>query len=262
MKYEDIEAVNFSTLKAMAVSPLAYHYATQMPRQDTPAMLLGRAVHCAVLEPEAFDDRFLVYPGRRAGKDWKEFKAKYPGAEIIKPEQRILALNIRDAVRSNPEAMKYLTGGVAEASLEWDAGNGIRAKGRVDYIQPGTLVELKTTRTIDARRFYADAARKFYHVQMPWYQWGATDSGFDVSNVVMIRVQNEAPFDVIVDKVPLAVLAEGETVYMQWLDRLAECLESDTWPGIQPEEGEYQLPAWAKAEEDTTLIIGGQEYAL
>ena len=102
--YLAIQAVNWSSLKHMHESPHAYNYWQQHPRGDTPAYLKGRAVHCAVLEPDDFEDRFKVVnvtlkdgwdiigrmdvegvmsrdyavftgsPQSRNGKDYKQFK--------------------------------------------------------------------------------------------------------------------------------------------------------------------------------------------
>jgi len=264
MDYSEIKAVNFSTLKAMSKSPAAYRYAVQMPREDTPAMLMGRAVHCAVFEPDAFDSRFVVYAdGRRAGKTWEAFKTANLGAEILKPEERLTALAMRDAVRGNPMAAPYLTDGLAEVTIEWDA-QGIPAKGRIDWIGPeGVLVELKTTRDVTPRRFQAQAADLAYHAQVAWYKWGAIQAGFEIGAVKIIAVENLPPYDVIVYDVPLPVLAEGEKKFFGWLDRLAECTAKDEWPGMESEEIEFRLPAWAKSDDDDlTLTIGGEDYAL
>jgi hypothetical protein len=262
-EYRKIRAVNFSTLKAMADSPRAYRYAVQMPREDTPAMLMGRAVHCAVLEPDRFDDAFAIYTGaRRAGKDWIAFKDEHAGLDILKPAERVTAMCIRDAVRDEPRAMRYLETGRAEIVLQWTSQH-TQLKARLDWISgDGVLVELKTTRTIDPRRFFADATRRYYHAQLAWYNWGAGVCGNTITAVKMIVAQNQPPYDVAVWNAPDAVLARGEDEYLSWLDRLWECRERDEWPGVQEEETDFELPAWADSDDELTLKIGGEDHAL
>jgi len=53
-EYQAIQAVNFSSLKMMRESPLHYRHALTAIRAESPAMALGSAVHCAVLEPGRF----------------------------------------------------------------------------------------------------------------------------------------------------------------------------------------------------------------
>jgi hypothetical protein len=44
---------------------------------------------------------------------------------------------------------------------------------------------------------------------------------------------------------PDGALWAGEVTRRAWLDRLAECLRSGTWPGACPAEQELDLPGWA-----------------
>jgi hypothetical protein len=60
-EYDAIPAVNYSLLKDLAVSPLTAWYNHVRPnrqRESTPAMDLGTALHCAVLQPKEFDARY------------------------------------------------------------------------------------------------------------------------------------------------------------------------------------------------------------
>lgn len=70
--YDDIEALNWSSLKLMHTSPLLYRYRQTVPREDSAALRLGRAIHCAVLEPERWASAYTVAPDvdltTRAGK--------------------------------------------------------------------------------------------------------------------------------------------------------------------------------------------------
>src|SRR5574341_903199 len=68
-EYDRIDAVNWTTLKAMRASPKHYRYAAEHATEDTAAMRDGRAVHTAVLEPDRFPLDYAIWAGeRRAGK--------------------------------------------------------------------------------------------------------------------------------------------------------------------------------------------------
>ena len=73
-EYADIDAVNWSPLSAMRDSPLHYAHRLRTPRTDTPALAMGRAIHTAVLEPDAFPLGYVVRPDgidrrTKAGKE-------------------------------------------------------------------------------------------------------------------------------------------------------------------------------------------------
>lgn len=61
-EYAALDAVNISTLIHILESPKAYRHALTSPRTDTPALAQGRALHCAVLEPEQWSRRYLITP--------------------------------------------------------------------------------------------------------------------------------------------------------------------------------------------------------
>jgi len=54
--------LSFSALSAFAISPRSFIAYKLQEKKTTKAMTLGQAVHCLVLEPDAFKDRFFVAP--------------------------------------------------------------------------------------------------------------------------------------------------------------------------------------------------------
>jgi exodeoxyribonuclease VIII len=60
--YASIEALNWSTLRHLATSALLLQWRADHPQPDSRAMMLGRAIHCAVLEPERWASDYIVEP--------------------------------------------------------------------------------------------------------------------------------------------------------------------------------------------------------
>ena len=60
--YSQIEAMNWSRLKVIDKSPLAFQWALRHPREETEAMAFGTAFHLALLEPELFQESYVVAP--------------------------------------------------------------------------------------------------------------------------------------------------------------------------------------------------------
>lgn len=253
-EYSLINAVNFSTLKEMRRSPLHYRHAVEIGFDDSDAFRLGRASHTAVFEPERFALDYAVFRGeRRSGKDWEAFKDAHPGQTILRVDDYLTAIAIRDAVRNHPVAKKYLDSGIAERSIVWrDGDTDLLCKGRVDWhndFHPA-LVDLKTTRDGDDRMFSSAAARYGYHLQLAFYADGLkTLTGRDC-RVIMIVVEKDAPHDVVVYRIDVDVLHAGREEYRELLKRVRGCRDGNIWPGRHTEEQSFELPPWMTREVD------------
>lgn len=261
MDYKEINAVNWSTLKELWISPKQYRHRVTTPRPDTEALITGRAVHCAVYEPERFQTGYVVYPGPvRRGRAWEEFCEEHAGDEIVTENQRRQAEMIAMALQSDPIARSYINGGFCEQAFMWtDPDTLLDCKGRVDQVN-GRLIELKTTTNIIPRKFIADAARFGYHGQIAFYADGLAANGIQLDGApILIAVQSDEPFDVVCYHVTEDVLNAGRRLYQELLRTLLRCRETDIWPGVAgggilP----MTVPAWASPEEpEHELTIGG-----
>jgi hypothetical protein len=250
-EYAAIKATNWSTLRAMAISPKHYQYALTTPRPDTPAMRLGRAVHTATLEPDVFPLQWTVYDGRRAGKVWDEFAAVNADKSILTVDEYETALAIRDAVHAHKSARRLLRYGKPEVSLRWvDKQTRQRCKGRLDWLRGDTLIDLKTSRDVDPHAFGRTAAQLDYHGQLAFYRRGLLATGHNPGPVYIIAVENSGPFDVMVYEVDDDVLAWGDEIVGSLLHQLKVCRKRRSWPGRDSGVQELQYPSWALPQGD------------
>lgn len=259
-QYEAIPAVNWSTLKHLRVSPLEYQYRLTHPT-DSPAFALGRATHAALYEPDLFALHWVVYPGAvRRGKEWEAFKAEHEHDEIVTLAERTTAQEIADAVRRHPAAEELLDGSFVEQALRWtDAETGIECKGRVDQVS-GRLADLKTAQSIEPHAFQGAVARYGYHTQAAFYVDGLAANGIDyLAAPVLIAVEKEPPYDVLVYELPARVIEAGRAEYRRLLRTLQSCRASGLWPGRCADLVQLTLPAWASDNATATepLTMGG-----
>ncbi len=262
--YDRIDAIRWSRLKAMRVSPKQYRHELEQEREDAVHFRVGRAAHKLLLERDTFDRDYAIFDGTRRGKAWDAFKAEHAKREIITPAELERAQGCAEAIRRHPLASKHLLTGAAEHVLVWtDQPTGLKCKARVD-LKNGHLVEIKTTSDLDRNRWPAQCARYGYFGQLAFYFDGVMNSGgFDPGHEqdpVQIVVQSEAPFDLLVFTVPPTTLEHGRREYRRCLDRLAECMRTGKWPG-SGEDREVLLypPAWAEDDEgdDQPITLGG-----
>lgn len=265
-EYRASDGLNWSSLKHMQDSPLAFRHSMDNERDDTSSMLMGRATHTAVLEPDRFRLEYVVYDGKvRRGKEWDAFQAANEGKDILKEDEYGACLAMRDAVRSHAIAADLLAGAQVEKSVFWHrAGHPCKARIDAHNVDLRTLVDLKTTRE-PGRWFASQAAKLQYHAQLAWYWDALAAEGTPPVQTKIIAVQNSAPYQVVVYDVPGYVLDQGRKVFEPLFERFLSCSKSGNWYGPGEDESgaieiELQLPAWAVDEDgdDLGLSVGGE----
>ncbi len=166
------------------------------------------------------------------------------------------------SVRRHAVAAKYLNQtGQAEATVVWlHKPTGLLCKSRLDWLTNRTICDLKTTRDPEPSSFGRSAARYGYHLQAAFYQDAIESVTRQRKPVVIIAVQNAEPFDVVVYSVPSDILEEGREDYQDLMRQLLYCRETDSYPGIAPDNDvPLELPAWASNRtEDETITFSGQ----
>lgn len=230
-----MKPVHFSRLKLMARSPLHYLAAEQGDGQDTPSMRLGRLVHFLVL-----GGAFAVYDGRRAGKEWEEFKTAHLGTEIFTASEVDTAQPIADAVFAHPDAVDLLTG-ERERVIEWTMA-GRACAGRVDVLGAGFVTDLKTAADAAPERFARQALRMGYHAQLDWYGYGAELAGLGKRPArFIVAVETKPPYVVQPFELSEAALEQGRRLWWGWWERLLGCERSGVWGGYA--NGIYPIDA-------------------
>jgi hypothetical protein len=256
--YLALPAESATGLRDMDVSPLLYRWRRDQPI-DADALRVGRAAHTAILEPQRFRYDYAVWDGGpRRGNDWAAFQLENQGRTIVTQAQCTLALEIAKAVRQHPIAADLLSEGRPELSMMWrHERTGLLCKARMDWLRGLALVEVKTCRDPEPRRFANQFARLGYHIQGAHYNAGIIAAGWETRPIKVIAAQNCPPFDVVVYDVPLDALLVGEDAAERALDRVAECRRARTWPGHALDaEVTLHLPAWVLPQDDEITVDG------
>lgn len=259
--YDAIDAVNLSALKELAVSPKRYQHRRLHPKKQTPSMFRGSSAHTAILEPDRFHSDYVNWTGKqRRGKKWDAFRAQNAGKEIIRLDEYALAVAMRDAVRGEPLAARYLSDGRAEVALVWvDRETGVTCKGRVDWLNDAmhAIPDLKGCKSVVSRSFWQTGGRLLYHAQAALY----ADAYQTITGIApiskVIAVEFEPPHDVVVYNLPEEFLAAGRAEYHRLLVKLVECERDGRWLGYANGcEVDAQLPAYLMPDESNLEGLG------
>lgn len=222
------------------------------PKEPTPDMLLGTYAHCAILEPERFEEQFVVGPDvSRASKEWKEFAAKHATDHVtlLKPDDYATIMRMAEAIDQHPGAKRYLSGGRAEYSAFWiDPLTGLRCKARYDYLhlEQGVLVDLKTAKDASQRAFERACVDRGYHRQSAFYLDGFNLlTGQQSDAFVHVLVEKEPPYAVGVYVLDNGALDKGRVEIAQLLETVKECERTGKWPAYSEQLQTATLPPWA-----------------
>ena len=178
--------------------------------KSTPAMLMGTLAHCAILEPNEFDKRYIVDPKmpKRSNADkeaWQIWQDENAGKVIITDEQRDTSMMMQDAIFNHPKAASLLSGGKAEQAYFWtDEETGEPCKGKADYVQGDVIVDLKTAVSASPSEFSRAVANFKYHWQDAFYSEGTGAEAF-----YFVVIEKTEPFVIEVYELSQAAKDKG-----------------------------------------------------
>lgn len=258
--YHSSDGISKSGLDLIAKSPLHYWSKyidpNREPRVPTPAMILGTAIHTAVLEPDSFAATYRVAPAvdkrTKDGKaTWEAFVADCEANSLTPITLADLEVcnSISDVVRKHHTAIELLGEGVPEVSMFWeDPTTGVLCKCRPDWISNGSiLVDLKSTVDASSEGFMKSAFNYRYWVQAAWYMDGvALATGSRPEAFVFVAFEKEPPYACGFYYATEDMIEAGRAEYRKLVDTYASCLKYQNWHGYSPELQPLAMPAWFK----------------
>jgi hypothetical protein len=226
------------------------------PEERTPALILGDAIHKAILEPDLVSQHFVEIPEEAPKKPsiaqvnakspsiesvgainyWRDFRAENEGKAILKPEEMKLVLACRDAIHRHPVARGLFSGGRAEQSyFAIDPETGAVIKCRLDYDRletEGMIVDLKTTEDASPAGFGHSATKYRYDVQGVWYPdvlHAAYGQTF-VQQFVFVAVEKNYPHAIGVYYLDPSDIPPAREAARRDKNLIVQCQSAGHWP--------------------------------
>lgn len=217
--YSDYEFVTNSQLGLIKKDVRTYKMMRDYPelRKETLPMIFGRAYHVAMLEPNEFNDKVLVFnSATRTTKGYKEFKADNPNAPtIILQKEYDKIMYMQDVLFSHNEVKDLLQKeGEREIANAWkDEDTNVFCKGKADYRNGKTLIDLKTTGDGSHWGFSNSCKKYGYDRQSAFYM-----DGFGCDEFVFITQEKERPYNVSIFYAGDEFIERGRQEYKYLLD--------------------------------------------
>ena len=205
--YRKEAGVNQSSLKKILKSPAHYQAALKDRFLPTPAMEIGTAAHCLVLDgPKAFENSYVLQPddvklNTKAGKEWKAAQGR---KKILKDDGKDKMWSSIYGMAEQLSKIDYyqITDDAEyikrnEVSIYWD-WFGVRCKARLDsvLIEEGIVLDLKTTASVEPDQFARKVEGLGYDFQAAFYAKAAEVAYGKPFKFVFAAVERVAPFDV------------------------------------------------------------------
>lgn len=262
-EYLAIDAASNSRLNDMRRSASFCKWRMDHPSGESEWMKLGSAAHCALLEPEHFDDRYTHRPivlkddgtpWSVTAKAYKEEAARIEamGLTILTDEQYEMARSVGHTVRSTEAGKRILdrlthTELTAVAEVRDSTGTPQLAKVRPDLVcaDAGLLIEFKTTRSADSQSFSRTIYNYGYHRAAALYRDVLEAAGMPIQAHAFIVMETEAPYLTRFYSLSESAVKMGREQYQMILARYAECKASGVWPGPPEFVVPIDLPIFA-----------------
>lgn len=234
--------LSYSSLKQFKKSPKHYiHYLTE-PRAHSAAFTLGSAIDCLLLEPDKFEDRFIVttmYKGTGSVSLNKELKAQAEaeGKQILSPDDEALARQCIKSVLEHGMASELIQNRNAVQKKLTFRYKGLPFVGYQDFasqlvrgeIIKKIVVDLKSAQSADPKDFMRDVAKWGYPLQAATYLNYYKRKYFQFPDFYWLVVEKNKPFGVSVIRMD----DKDKTNAMNEFDLLVKsfkyCMKNDLW---------------------------------
>lgn len=239
-QYHASEGYGSSKLKSFMKCPALFKAEMDGLHKTSPAMVIGSAFHCAVLEPDKFHAVYSVAPEinkrTKAGKEeWAELQAS--GKDFLSPADYQKVIDMRDSCKE--KFSRFLSTGSAEVSFWKRHDSGLILKSRIDWQNGDLAIDLKST--ADIFGFQRQAVNFGYDIQAVHYLWVSEG----IQEMIFLPTSSAEPY---LSGQPVMMsferLLHRESQWNSALYELAESLESGIYRGLPDEPIELDLKPW------------------
>lgn len=274
-EYFDLPHLSNSDLKLIKRSPAHYwSYKFEQQRPDpTPAQIAGKILHAAILEPEKFDEQFVIVPPdapkrptaaqRKAKKPspetihavewWDAWESQYGHATIIDPDKGKEYMAIAKTIREHPELAPFMENGKAELTfIARDPETDLPVRCRADWLTKvgDTFAVIDFKSCEDARPFHFQrSAYNFGYFQQAAYYLDVIDWAYKRPDLFLfVAFEKSPPYAVKIYEASPNAIGRGKDAYRKAMNLAKHCFEMAEFPAYDTSIEPIDYPHWAKED--------------
>lgn len=273
-EYRKTEGVNFSTLKQYLKTPAHYKFAIEHADDDEEekkAFIIGRAMHCLILEPQHFQSRYAFIDlskrpvpestfRKKVNKEWRDnliASFKEEGKLVLSMDDMEMVQTMVQGILNNKAATALLKGCIKEQIIEWtDPDTGVKCKALVDFHDPERAQvihgDAKSMVDVSPRAVSNFMAKYMTHMQLAFYGDGlSTVYGKHFDCPFIIASEKSQPYLCQPYFVDLKAIEAGRVMYKSLLNLHKKCKATGKWGGYDSINENLHgvivvdLPPWA-----------------
>jgi exodeoxyribonuclease VIII len=243
--------LSYSSLKQFAISPKHFINYRNKPKETTPALTYGQALHCMLLEPSEFNNSFTIMPSvdkrTKEGKEiFAKFEAEAAGKTILDEKLHTELFSLVEYIKTNPEWETLMSGAQTEVEDRVEIF-GLPFITIKDIVKANGVVDVKSVQSGQIDNLIKDFYNYQYHLQAAIYTQQGESFAFYV-------VEKSDPYYNGLIKVSDDFISYGKKELERLCTAFNYCLEHpecfnmsyDFWyqfDGIKPV---INLPYWVK----------------
>lgn len=253
--------ISKSSLSVLKESP--FKFFNQKKRVPTKAMQIGTAIHCAILEPEKFQEQYILMPNikTKASKEYKDLVKENPFIEIITGKDAKNLKGMMSAIDSNDEAKRLLSldGWCEVSGFHTDPETGVKLRHRFDKLTKcGIGIDLKKTQSVSPEELSKTIYKYGYDMQDSLYSDAyEVISGKPLKAFYFIFIEEEYPHEIAVVSLDDVSKYIGRDQYQNLLIDYSYYMANPEMANNNAPMQTISLPEWALRKYENELEDGG-----
>lgn len=236
--YFKIKALSNSALTCLKQSPEVFRdrYILGKPQAESDAFRIGSAVHCMVLEPHLFSERYAAAPRvdkrTKQGKaDWEIFQSAVGGRELLTEDENAEIIATAQAFGKHAELVDMLSSEkIIEQPIYFELfGQQFKAKPDCVILSRSTIIDIKTTASVKPRKFAWSAIDYGYHRQAAIYMHACELKYQKPFRFLFACVEKKYPYEVSVSELDGEDVADGWDQVEKLVEEYQRRKEKNYW---------------------------------